>query len=470
MMNSYRNKLLAAAMLLGATAATAQNLNSAYYTDDYKFRHDLNPAFGNDQNYFSVPILGNMSASLHGNVGYGDVVFSNPLYGTRANQKPMTTFMNPYVSVDRALDGFSTGNNRVLGDVGITLLSMGFKGFGGYNTIELNSKTSFGMAVPYEMIEFARNMGNKSYDIGDVNFSAQSYVELAFGHSRQVNEKLRLGAKAKLLFGLARADVKLKDVKADLASNDKWTVTGSAEANVSMKGFEYETTVEDYDHREGSYEKIDDANVDGFGLSGFGLAIDLGGEYKIDDDWTVNAAIRDLGFIGWSNNNRAVNATHSFEFDGFRDIDATSGDGKETIDDKVDGYADQLADFANLRKDGDGGSRTTGIGATLNLGATYNLPSYRALTFGFLSSTRINGAYSWTEGRLSANYTPLSWLDGSVTLAANSFCTSLGWVVNFHPKGCNIFVGMDHFMGSLSKEGIPLSSNASLSLGMSFAW
>ena len=87
-----------------------------------------------------------------------------------------------------------------------------------------------------------------------------------------------------------------------------------------------------------------------------------------------------------------------------------------------------------------------------------------------MSSTRINGAYSWTEGRISANWTPLSWLDGGVNFAVNSFTTSMGWVLNIHPKGYNFYIGMDHILGKTSKEYIPLSSNASLSVGMSVAW
>ena len=177
----------------------------------------------------------------------------------------------------------------------------------------------------------------------------------------------------------------------------------------------------------------------------------------------------DLGFINWSNNMKAVNRTDQFRFNGFHDLSVTSSHG-ETIDDQIDSYGDQLADFANLTDQGDQGSRTTGLGATINVGATYNLPAYRKMTFGILSSTRINGAYSWTEGRLSANWTPLNWLDGGINFAVNSFTTSMGWVVNIHPKGYNFFIGMDHLLGKQSKEGIPLSSNASLALGMSIAW
>lgn len=92
------------------------------------------------------------------------------------------------------------------------------------------------------------------------------------------------------------------------------------------------------------------------------------------------------------------------------------------------------------------------------------------MTFGFLSSTRINGPYTWTEGRLSANWEPLGWLNGGVNMSVNSFTTSFGWVLNIHPKGFNFFVGMDHILGKQSKESIPLSSNASLTIGMNVTW
>ena len=33
-----------------------------------------------------------------------------------------------------------------------------------------------------------------------------------------------------------------------------------------------------------------------------------------------------------------------------------------------------------------------------------------------------------------------------------------------------LFIGMDHILGKTSKEMIPLSSNASITLGMNIAW
>ena len=117
MMNKIYKHLLAASLLMMGGTAMAQTLNSAYFTDDYKFRHDMNPAFENKQNYITIPALGNINVNLQGNFGYQDIVLNNPMYGQEAGAKKMTSFMNPYISVDEALKGFSKSNNRIQGDV-----------------------------------------------------------------------------------------------------------------------------------------------------------------------------------------------------------------------------------------------------------------------------------------------------------------------------------------------------------------
>ncbi len=467
----YINKYMALGLLsICSLHAMAQQLNSAYFTNDYKFRHTMNPAYGNEQNYVSMPGFGNVNVSTMGNFGYEDVIFDNPMFPSTSKDR-LTTFMNPYISTADALKGFNSGDNKILGDVSITVLSAGFKGFGGYNTIELNARTSFGMSLPYELFEFAKNTGNRTYNIGNISANGQAFAELAFGHSRQINEKLRVGAKVKLLFGAGRGDVNIDNVKADLAADDKWTVSGHAKSEVSVKGFTYKTEEKEYKEEDrGTYQYVNDVDVDGAGLGGFGLAFDLGGVYKINNDFTVSAALLDLGFIKWSNNMVAVNGGEEFVFNGFHDVAVNEDRGGSTLSMQGDKYSDQLADFANLQDKGDEGGRTTGIGATLNLGCEYTLPVYRKITFGVLSSTRFRGDYSWTEARVSANWTPLKWIDGGVNMAFGSYRNSFGWVVNFHPKGYNFYVGMDHTLGKVSKEFIPLNSNAAVSVGMSVAW
>ena len=472
---AYRQLLAAALLLVGGGSAMAQNLNSAYFTEDMYYRHTLNPAFGDSLNYISIPALGNMQVNLRGNFGYQDVVMRNPIAGG----KKMTTFMNPYISASDALNGFKD-NNRLSGDVNVTIFSAGFKAFGGYNTLSLSARAQYDTRLPYELFEFAKNTGNNSYYIGDFGAQTRSFVELALGHSRQINNRLRLGAKLKFLFGAANADLEMTDVVADLSNtqvdawgNSMWILSGRGKAQVSMKGFSYKSKESKYndpnytgtDGTPGRYKHVDDVDVDGAGLGGFGMAVDFGSEYKIDDNWKVSASVLDLGFISWNNNMVAANSGKAFAFGGFSDMTVGNGSGS-TIDDELDYYGDQFTDFINLQDKGDQGCRITMLAATLNVGLEYTLPMYRKLSFGMLSSTRCHGQYSWTEGRVSANWKPLSWLDGGLNFAVNTFTTSAGWILNIHPKGYNFFIGMDHILGKTSKEFIPLSSNASIAMGM----
>ena len=82
--------ILSASLLMLGGAAMAQNLNSAYFTEGYHYRHNLNPAFGDSCSFISIPALGNISVNTRGNFGYQDVVMKNPMYG-QPGQKRMTT-------------------------------------------------------------------------------------------------------------------------------------------------------------------------------------------------------------------------------------------------------------------------------------------------------------------------------------------------------------------------------------------
>lgn len=467
-----KRHILAAFGMIMVNTALAQNLNSAYFTEDFKYRHSMNPALENEQNYISIPALGGINARTQGDFGYDVVVLSNPLAG-QTGQKSMTTFMNPYIDISTALDGFSTGNNRIVVNASIAVLSAGFRGFGGYNTIELNAKASAGAVLPYELFEFAKNTGNRTYNIGDIRASALSYAELAFGHSHQLSERFRIGAKLKILFGIGRADIGLENMKADLADANQWVISGTAKTDVSIKGFQYIEESKDYkEDLRGTYRRVKDIDVSGFGIGGLGLAVDIGGVYRLNKQWTVSAALLDLGFIRWTNDQQAQNTNSRFTFGGFHDASVSSDrpGANGTFEQQGDKYLDQITDFINVQDQGDQGSRMTGVGATLNAGVEYTLPSYDKLKLGLLSSTRLNGYYTWTEAKLSANWTPLQWLNGGLNIGMCSFGASMGWVLNIHPRGYNFFIGMDHMLGKLSKEFIPLSSNASLSLGMNITW
>lgn len=488
-MKTYKRYILAAALMAQAGTLVAQDMNSAYFTEDFKYRHTMNPAYENSQGYASLPILGNLNMRLQGSFGVGDLFYKNPDYGIKPGAKKTTTFMHPGISTDVALEGFDKGANAFLMDMDLNIASVGFRAFNGYNTVELRERTHFGVSVPYDFFQFAKDMKNQDYSFDDLGARGWSYLELGFGHSRQLFDNLRVGAKVKLLFGAAYTDFSMEGVHANL-TGDKWIIDGKAKAELNMKGASFEEKEKEYKTRftdktdaEGNkipqtYKRVDGVDIDGAGLGGFGLGLDLGGIYEFKDcsvNWLnglkVSLALTDLGFISWSNGIVAESSGNAFEFDGFNDMDVKSGDDRtNTFDDQADDYGDKLKDFANLESKGDNGGSTHALAATMRFGLEYPLPVYDRLTFGSLFTHRFDGKYSWTEERLSANIRPTNWLDGGINVAFTSFCTTMGWVLNLHPKGCNVFMGMDHMIGKTGASMVPLDSNFSFNFGVNITW
>lgn len=101
--------------------------------------------------------------------------------------------------------------------------------------------------------------------------------------------------------------------------------------------------------------------------------------------------------------------------------------GDKPLEDQLEDLGKDVENYASFHRTETGGKATKMLGATLNIGADYAFPLYDKLHFGFLSSTRINGPYSWSEGRLSANVSPVKWFDAGVNYGLSTFGSSFGW-------------------------------------------
>lgn len=452
--------VIAAALLLLPCLLPAQRTNTAYFIDEYTYRHDLNPAFGNEKNYVAMPVLGNVNVSVVGNMD-----LKNYLYNIGGKT---TTFLNPGVSTSEFMSNVKD-KNKLNVDLKVEILSAGFKAWGGYNTIGLSVRSNVAAIVPGELFSLAKEgASNQTYNIEDLQAHADAYIELAFGHSRQIDEQWRVGGKLKFLLGGANIDAELEKAQLTLGE-DSWTAVTNATIQTSIKGFTYETSQKERGAagEETVHEYVDDIDVDGTGLNGFGLAVDLGAEFRLNDEWSFSAALLDLGFISWNNNVVAsTNGDRTFSTDVYLfNVDENASN---SFENEWDRFTEGLADLYELQDNGDEGGRTRMLGATLNIGAEYTLPAYNKLRFGLLNTTRIQGAYSWTDFRLSANIAPCNIFSAGISGSLGTYGASFGWIANLHMTGLNFFVGMDRTLGKLSKEGVPLTSNASVNLGLNF--
>lgn len=443
-----------------ASAATAQNLNSGYFTDGYLYRHTLNPAFGNDQSYVAMPALGNLNVGMNSNLRVDDILFN--VNGRTA------LFLNPQVSTSEFLDGIHD-KNKITENLRLQILGTGFKAFGGYNTFEINARQDLGLNIPGSLFRLAKEgIENKTYDISNFNAHAGGYAEIALGHSRQINDQLRVGAKLKVLLGIANIDANFKKAQLTLGENE-WIGITDAEIQASIKSMKYEIeeTERGPEGEETTHKYVSGLDIDSWGINGFGLAFDLGAEYKLNKNWAFSASLLDLGYIGWNNNYVAsTNGERQINTDKY--IFNVDEDASNSFENEADRLMEGLSALYELQDNGDMGSRSKALAATMNLGVQYTPDFYDKLSFGLLNSTRIAGKYSWTEFRLSANVAPTNIFSASANMALGTYGTSFGWLLNFHPSGFNLFVGMDHTLGKLAKQGVPLSGRANVNIGINF--
>jgi len=467
-MKTNRIFLFLLADLCFCSYSVSQNLNSAYFMEGFTYGHELNPARDySHKSYFSLPLLpSNMNISTRGNMSLTDFYYKNP------NGKGLVTYLHPSISVEDALKEFHE-NNKLLSDVRYDLLSVGFHSLKGFNTITLAVRANVGANVPYDLFSLSKNLQNQDYDISEMDATASSWIELGLGHSHQVTSALRIGGKMKILLGAAYARMNMKDLSLKLSGENQWIATAHAEIEAGVKGFTWgEPETNNYnDPQKGTYQQIDFDNIDvnRIGLNGGGVAFDMGVEWDLDKNdvlkgFKMSASLLDLGFIRWKNVSTAKNNGDDFIFEGFNNIKVKNGDGTK-FEDQTDNLGDQLTDLYSLQDMGVV-SKTRALGATMNIGLEYQ--PIKLLKLGLLSTIRIQGNFGWHEERIIATLTPCKWFDVSGSGSIGSLGGNLGWVINIHPKGFNFFLGSDHCLGKLSKQGIPLRSNYNICLGFNF--
>ena len=128
----------------------------------------------------------------------------------------------------------------------------------------------------------------------DVN--AQAYQEFAVGYQWNVNEKLSLGGRAKLLFGVVNVKTDACDAK---LYTDPDSYALRLQENIGIRAaMPNAVYVNEAGELKGdgpfSFSEL-------FRNPGFG--VDLAAEYRFNEQFSAVAAVHDLGFIHWGKNN-----------------------------------------------------------------------------------------------------------------------------------------------------------------------
>ncbi len=469
-MTTAKKLIISLAACTALSAAAQEAPRTAYFLDGYSYRHELNPAFSGERNYVSIPVLANMNLGVFSNVGVNTF-----LYKTQpGSQYKLTTFMSPTVDANTFLNKLGN-NNRINGNFDFTIMSAGFRAFNGYNTISLGVNANMGVNLPKDLFAFMK-LGqtgpDTQYHLDDLRLQASATAEIALGHSHKINDKLNVGAKVKMLLGIGNASAHIKNMDV-VFGHDKWQIKADGELMLSGGSSLYVPTKQEagkeFDNP-GDADLIEWGDIDykNFGLSGFGLGFDLGATYQLLPDLQLSAAITDLGFMNWAHAITGRTGQGTWTFDGFNNIAIDNSQPEENkLDKQLDRLWDDMQEVINIHRDKNGeGSYTKALHATLRIGAEYKMPFYQNLTGGFLFTSYFGGISSWTEGRFYATVKPVKWFDATINYGASTYGSSFGWMLNFHPKGFNFFIGSDHQFFKVTPQLVPVGhATANINLG-----
>ena len=466
-MKTFMNKKLLVAVSVLATvfSAQAQYLRTSYFMESASTRIMMNPALQPTRGFLNLPALGGISVTAESNtLGIQDIM-------DIANDD------NNFLYNDKLYNTLKT-NNRFNMDMNLNILSFGWIKGKNFWSVNAGLRMDMGMQINKGMFDMMREMDgynmedlagtHREYSLGNQKINMNAYAEVGLGFSRRITEKLTVGARAKVLLGLARAEANidkfdvnldLPKMPADIDIDDIPNMTDDEISSLSRnydyndwygKGYNYNaqanivTTIkggglvpDEYDPNMIGFD-LDAGNL---GIAGSGFGIDLGASYNVWDNLTVSAAVLDLGFLKWNKKNTNV-ATAKGE-------DKVTIDSEEAYNKYIEGDFLSIERF-DFKIDENADYKTkTKLSTTILVGAEYALLNNK-LSVGALYSTRFVKPKAQTELTLLATLRPWNWLNAAVSyspiLAGGK---SLGLALKLGP----LFLGTDYmYFGGNSKS------------------
>ena len=445
--------LIIVTLLFTVTGALAQNFRTGYFLDGYMYKYQLNPAFQGERGFIALPAVGGTSLGVESNLSFGTFVYP------QGDQ--LVSFMHPSVSSTDFMSQIKTHNPLNL-NLDMNLLAFGFRVKNTYHTLDLSLKGGMNTVLPGDMFRLMKVGGedcNTNYDFSHMSTNLTVYSQLAYGFSIKIKDFMSVGVRAKFLMGLQTIQSNIETFKLSLQP-DKWSLNAGGYFMTSPIATDLIT-----DDLDGDWATA----LKGITKSpGYGAAFDLGISVDFLKHFTVSASVLDLGFINWKGINKLSVATGSWEYGGFDDINSSDD---TDIESQLQMEFEELVEIFKFEEAKLVDKHLQKLGFTTMLGLEFRMPFYNRLTIGALGTHRFEGAASWTEGRFSFNLAPLRWFSLGANYAISTYGHSYGAAVNLHPKGFNLFLGLDSFkpLLNMTPEFIPIDEmNFNLKFGVTF--
>lgn len=316
----------------------------------------------------------------------------------------------------------------------IGILSFGFR-IKDINYIHFYSalKNHFWLGYTKDALKFLLE-GNGGSNVGynfDMSIKANhnSYVETGISFARIIKEdKLQVGGTLKMYNGLANFQTK-KNKTTFLTGDTAFEYIAQADLQVNS-AYIYDTASKSV--------KIGDA------FKNMGFGIDLGAQYTINDKFTVNAAVVDLGYIKYKTNAKNYAFNDKFYFPGI-DVKKIISD-TINVDKALKDLLDSLSKRYKLTESNN--AYTVWMPTKINIQGIYNLNSKHS--FSGILQTVFYDKKPHLAGSIAYVFRPNRWFNTSIAYQIyNRSYSNLGLGFAFNLGFMQWYVMTDNLIGFL---------------------
>jgi hypothetical protein len=458
--NFIKNKLfyptVLLVMLLAAVGAKAQDFHTLYWMQGIPQSIYANPAQQPLPDlYVGLPGISSLYTGIN-NTGFSpkDILkrdSEGKLYLDHSNLLLQLSERNYFIF------GFS---NDIFG--------FGFRNNSGhYLSFNISERVQSRMGYSDDLLQLVLE-GNDPFlqngqqaHLGGLAFDVNHFREYGFGYSRIVDEKLKVGFRAKLLQGLGNIHFKKSNMElitdpvnyqlhlnTDILVNTSlpWQLSPLdqiADASFSLRG------------RDARRYLTNSGNL--------GLAIDLGSTYEVSPWVTLAVSVRDLGFISWRTGVENFSTNTELAFNGLNFKEVFGRKENEEDPDFVERITDSI--FTQLDIQETNNAYSLGLGPDIFLSATYNLSPINR--FAFLAKGAIYGGRMFPSFTVSYNYQPYNRFGStfSYSIIHGSF-HNVGFGIHANLYPVQFYILTDNFFPALQPHTI---KNFNLHFGINIA-
>jgi hypothetical protein len=395
---------------------SAQNSQVLYYMN-LPQNHLVNPAMRPSNSvYIGLPVLSGINLNINNNfVNFSDVIMKGQ------PKDSIISFLHPDYNVDKFLAKIKNKNSLET-ETTIQLLGIGFSvGKDSYIFLDVNERIEGNFVLPGDLFKLALK-GNEGFvgskiDLSSLRADLKYYREFGAGFSRNFTDKLRIGIKGKLLFGMAAASIDNQSL--GITVNDDYSHTFDANLAVNMSGpvkvfMDSKHNIDSIVFDDKRFNTASGRSDFFSGKKNMGLGLDIGATYDLTDRIVLSAAITDLGFIRWKKDVTNLTSKNQFKFSGLNMLDVING--SKTVDEVGQDMLDSLKNAFTVSSTKS--PFTTYIPFGISFGGSYSVS--KQISVGLLSYSRIIGKQIREALTLSANINLGNSLSTSVSYTATN--------------------------------------------------